>query len=106
MNNNPLNYLGIARRSGNIILGTDGVIGSLSRKKLALVIVTEDSSASTKDKLDKKCHFYQVPMIVKYQASELSQAIGVKGIHVIGVTNQGLASGFMKALERGDLYEG
>ena len=70
-----LNYLGIARRAGFLISGTDAVIASLE-KKAKLVIVATDASDATKDKISRKCFYYKVNILQEFNTEELAIAVG------------------------------
>lgn len=58
--------------------------------------VATDASDATYDKIDKKAYFYQVPIINKYSTEELSKALGIEVIKIIGISDLG----FAKALKR------
>ena len=98
--NKALNYLGLARRAGFLITGTDAVIASLENKA-RLVLVATDASSATKDKLSRKCYYYKVPMLDIYSTEEMANAIGQKNPKVIAITNDGFAKQILKINERG-----
>ena len=74
--NRILNYLGIARRAGFLVSGTDAVIASLE-KKAKLVVIATDASSATKDKLNRKCYFYKVNILEYFTTEELSTMLSV-----------------------------
>ena len=98
-----LNLLGIARRAGKLVLGTDSVVKVLPSKKVTIVFVASDASSATYDKLDKKCFFYQVPVVNNFSTEELSKALGVTSIKVVALMDQGFAKVMKEELERGDI---
>ena len=100
--NKVLNLLGLARRAGKVILGTDSVIKFLPTKQIKLIFVATDASDATYDKIDKKAYFYQVPIINKYSTEELSKALGIEVIKIIGISDLGFAKALKKEIERGD----
>lgn len=100
--NKGLNLLGLARKAGKVVLGTDSVIKVLQIGQIKLILVANDASNSTYDKLDKKAYFYQVPLINNYSTVELSKAMGIGQIKVIGITDSGFALALQKEIERGD----
>lgn len=101
--NKILNMLGIARRAGKLVLGTDSLINAFPSKKVKLVFIASDASEQTIDKFDKKAYFYQVRIINKFNTEELSKALGVTSIKVIGLLDEGFAGAILKELERGEL---
>lgn len=53
-------------------------------------------------KLIKKLIFNQVPIINKYSTEELSKALGIEVIKIIGISDLGFAKALKKEIERGD----
>lgn len=88
--NKVLNYLGIARRAGLLIAGTDPVIESL-KNKAKLVFVAIDASDATIDKIEKKCFFYKIKLIKKYTTLEIGNAIGLENPKLIAITDAKIA---------------
>lgn len=88
--NKILNYLGIAKRAGYFISGTDAVIAGLS-KKVKLVILASDASSATKDKIIKKCYYYHVKIVEQFTTEEIASAIGQVNPKVIAITDKGIA---------------
>ncbi|MBQ8292170.1 MAG: ribosomal L7Ae/L30e/S12e/Gadd45 family protein [Bacilli bacterium] len=106
MNKKSLNYLGIAKRSGNILCGTDMVVKSLSGGKIKLILLASDASANTKDKIIKKAYFYEIPVMETFTSSDLSKAVGKDHIMVMALIDEGLTKAFLKEVEREVAYEG
>lgn len=96
-----LNLLGIAKRAGKLVMGTDSVLSIFPSKKIKLLFIASDASDATRDKFDKKAFFYQVSVVNKYTTSELSASLGVAQIKLIGVIDQGFAEALIKEIERG-----
>lgn len=106
LNRRSLNYLGIAKRSGNLICGTDMVVKSLPASKIKLIILANDASSNTKDKIIKKAFYYQIQVCEEFNSSDLSKAIGKDHIMVLAIVDEGLKSAFLKEVEREVAYEG
>lgn len=104
--NKVLNLLGIARRAGKLVMGTDSIIKVLPSKKIKLIFIAKGASLATTDKIDKKAFFYQVQVVNIFTTEELSKALGVGSIKIIGVVDDGFAKSMKKEIERGDLNEG
>ena len=81
--------LGLCRKAGSLVIGTDLVTKSLPSKKIKLVIYTSDASANTEKRITDKCKFYGVECIKAQNSSEeISSAIGKKSsVCVLGVTD-------------------
>ena len=95
--NKILNLLGLAKKARKLVLGTDTSVAMLKSNKLTLLVIATDASDSTYDKLEKKAYFYH-----KFTTEELSNALGVNQVKVIGITDAGFASAILKEVERGD----
>ena len=98
MNTRILNMLGIANKAGKLVTGEDSVISGLQKRKVKMVFVSNDASASTVDKFDKKCFFYHVDCITLFNYEELSSAIG-RNRKIVGVTDSGICDAIKKIME-------
>ncbi len=94
-----LMLLGLAKRAGKIIVGTDAVISKLRENKLKLIFVASDSSLSTIDKLEKKAFYYNVLVIKSFSSSELSHSLGILHSKVIAVTDEGFVKKMISYLD-------
>ena len=101
-----MNYLGIAKRSGNLLCGTDTVVHSLASKKIKLLFLASDASENTKDKIIKKAFYYQIQVCEAFDSYELSKAIGKDHVMVMAIVDEGLKKAFLKEIEREVAYEG
>lgn len=86
-----LMLLGLAKRAGKVVVGTDAVISKLQGNQLKLIFVASDSSLSTIDKLEKKAFYYNVKVIKSFSSMELSHCLGTLHNKVIGITDEGFA---------------
>lgn len=93
-------YLGLARRAGKTVLGTDAVLKNLNKKQTYIIFVANDASIATIDKVEKKGFFYQIPVIKKYSTDELSKALGTTNQKVVGINDQGFTKAILSELER------
>lgn len=86
-----LNNLGLAKRSGKTIIGTDKVSEGLRNNKVLLVFLANDTAFNTTKKITDKCNSYTCELITKYNSDELSQALGMLNCHVVGIIDRGFA---------------
>lgn len=107
MNKNKiLQLLGLARRSGNLVMGTDAVIDNMANLKL--IMLANDASNKTIDKITKKAYFYGVTVIDVFTTIELSHAIGKTNQKMVGISDEGFTKKINELLieERiGENYE-
>ena len=106
MNKRSLNYLGITKRSGNLICGTDMVVKSLPSGNIKIILLAKDASDNTKDKIIKKAFYYQIQVCEAFDSYELSKAIGKDHVMVMAIVDEGLKKAFLKEIEREVAYEG
>lgn len=83
--------LGLARRSGNLVVGTDVVVEGLRNNKVQLIFLASDSAKNTVKKITDKAKTYNVSVISTYTCESLSLAIGKTNCHVIGIIDRGFA---------------
>lgn len=90
MNSKFLSLLGLSRRAGSSIIGTDLVTKALPSGKVKLVIYATDSSNNTEKKITDKCKFYGVECVKSiYTSDELSHAVGkLSSVCVIGISDE------------------
>ena len=75
INNNILGLIGLAMKAGKIAFGADSVEESILKRKVKLVIVSEESSERTKSKFIKLCQNYNIPIIIDGNIDDLSKTI-------------------------------
>ena len=105
MNDKFLSLLGMARRSGNLCLGHDAAVSSVVKNKAQLCIISEEGSERLKKEMKHACSFEgkNIPVIiVNYEITELSKAIGSKAA-VVTVADEGFASALVKRYEEGQI---
>ena len=99
-----LNALGLCARARKLITGTPMVCESLrGAKKPFLVLCAADNSENTAKKLNDKCSFYGVPIVIlNATGTSLADAVGKKGRQVaaVAVTDESLCRLVNTSLER------
>jgi ribosomal protein L7Ae-like RNA K-turn-binding protein len=82
--------LGLAKKAGAVIAGTELVIDSVRKKKACHVFVCSDASPGTLKKLRDKTDFYKVPMTeISLNMSELSRCVGLmRPAAAVSLTNK------------------
>ena len=98
MNNKLCGLLGIARRSGHILIGFDAVRAALLANKTQLILLASDCSPKTEKELrfaaeDKTC-----PVIkVESNKDAFTTALGMqKPVAIIATDDRGFAAAMMK----------
>lgn len=98
-----LNLLGLALRAGKIETGTEKVMASIRAKRYKLVILADDASDNSKEKIIRLAENNNVPLVVWGTSDVLADAIG-KGITIaIGIKDAGFAKTIKKKFETEDM---
>lgn len=103
-----LQLLGLCRKSGNLISGTDLVIDAVrsagGKNAAVLVVCSEKASAGTIKKVRDKCTFYKKELLmIPHTPDEIGHAIGKLSLAaVLAVTDRGLADLILKEAEKLD----
>lgn len=89
MNSKFLSMLGLCRRAGAVIIGTDLVTKALPSGKIKLVMYAGDSSANTEKKITDKCRFYNTECVkLTYGGGDIAHAIGkMSTVSVVGIAD-------------------
>ena len=103
MTNKIYGLLGISMKAGKIVFGTDSTMDMISRRRVKLVIIAEDSSDRTIRHFKEKCDEYNIPYYIFGNKDEISKAIGKENKAVIGIKNKNLADAIKKILDGGDV---
>ncbi len=89
----PLNLLGLGMRAGSVVVGTGGVRAALQRDELALVMVANDCSSRTEEKVLRLARARGVPLVVGPSADDLGRSVGRGSVQAVGVRDAKLATG-------------
>ncbi len=102
--------LGIARKAGRTIIGTDLVLNALAKDnpKVHLVLASECASENTQKRIGDRCSYYHAEhFTIPQTPSELSHLLGkTSSVCCIGITDSGFAEGLKRYLTNEDLQEG
>ena len=99
-----LSLLGIAKKAGKVISGTDMAVESIrsgKKSSVKLLLIASDASANTRKRINNTSAYYNVPLIVTdADKSELSKLTGHGSeLSVIGITDDGFAQAMLKTKE-------
>lgn len=93
MTNKFLQFLGLTKRSGNLIEGYNKCEEFIKKgKKLYCIVMSNDVSENTKKKFLNYCREYNIPIINEYTKSQLGNILGMSEINIIGVCNKGMSN--------------
>ena len=98
-----LALLGIAKKAGKTVSGTDMAVESVrSGKKSAvkLFVTAENASQNTVKRITNTSAYYGIPIVTVSDKATLGHTVGsTSEISTVGVTDQGLAEAMIKATQ-------
>lgn len=91
-NNKIVSILGLCKKSGNLTFGYDSCIDSINKKKSKLILVANDLSYNTKQKLYNKINIDECNLIclTNFSINDIGNILG-KSCGIISVNNTGFA---------------
>lgn len=100
MQNKLHRYLGFAKKSGNLISGFQTSVFAMKKRKVKLLIISDDAAENTVNKIEKEAKRYKV-VYRKYGAStDLSRATGTAGRTVFAIIDQNFADVILKEIDQ------
>jgi len=94
-NERILGMIGLARRAGKLVMGTDAVIQTVQSKKPPfLVVAVSDASDRTKKQITDKCTFHGVRLIILDESGDtLAHFAGKKetALSAVCICDRGMA---------------
>jgi len=87
--------IGLARKAGKLIVGTDSVIDQIRKNKVSLVLILNDASENTKKKLHDKCAFYGVECKEIENSANLERILN-NNKKALGISDKGFAEAIKK----------
>ena len=96
--------LGISKKAGKVIAGTnlvvDGIRSGSPAKCPCAVFLASDASANTRKRITNSCTYYEIPLYdIPMTVAEIGDAIGKSGsISAVGIADAGLADALAKLI--------
>ncbi len=92
-------YLGFAARAGKVVTGYNTCLSMIPRRKVRLVIISEDTGENTQKKLSQKCGSYGIEYRIYGKAEDLSAMTGKTDKGIFGITDAGFAESISKEID-------
>ena len=94
--------IGLARKAGKIVSGTDFVCDAIRNKKIFLVVCSESVSDNTRKKISDCCAYYHTELHFADVSKEtLGKAIGKSFTDSVGVADKNLSELISRNINRG-----
>ena len=97
-----LRLLGLARRAGAVVSGTEAVRGAIRQGEARLILMAEDASVPQMDKVRRTLRNRPVPQVILGDRAILGAAVGRAPVSAVAVTGVS----FAKELQRKLNFEG
>jgi len=91
-----LSTLGLAYRARKAVLGEE-VLNRIGKVKL--MFIASDISEKSRERFEKKCHYYDIVHIDRFDSESLSDALGRNNVKVIGILDEGFKETLLKESE-------
>ncbi len=98
-------YLGFAARARSLSTGYNTCIFMMEKRKLKLLILTEDLSENSKEKMHRVAKQYEVPCRTYGKMDDLSHITGTEGKGIFGLADKNLADAIVSEIDRQSLEE-
>lgn len=82
----PISKLGLAFKAKKVVWGEKAVLAHMTEIKL--IILARDAGQNITTKIQKKAHFYELPILTSFSSDEIEKAIGKRTI-CLGITDEG-----------------
>ncbi len=97
MEKNTAGVVGLARRAGALVHGTNNVLEAVRSKKALLVLIASDVSDNTKKNITDKAAFYSVKTeMLDITVEELGRIIGKGGTAAVALTDDNFVKAYRK----------
>lgn len=93
-----LNYLGLARRAGKLVIGHDAVFLSVRQGRASLVLLTEDASPRHKRELDA-AGFSEKSVYIPFSMTQAGIATGKKSC-IYALEDEGFSKAVLNTLSK------
>lgn len=99
MNNKFLQFLGLVKKSGNLIEGYNRCEEILKKKKIYLFIFSTELSINSKEKFVRYCKDKSIPFLENFSKVDLGISLGRSEINILAITEENMAK---KLIELGE----
>ena len=92
MTNKIYSMLGMAKKAGKLLTGSDVCEKALKSGRISLIIISGDSSEGTAKKFRDMCSFRNIPYRIFGNRNTLGKSTGKDEIVIIGLQDKGFSN--------------
>ncbi len=100
MRNKVSSYMGLAKKAGQLISGTNTCAFAMKKGKVRLIILAGDISENGEKKIMKEINRSGVKFVKYGKGDELSRAVGSEGRSVFAVCDENFAEVIFEEIDR------
>ncbi|MGI6778163.1 MAG: L7Ae/L30e/S12e/Gadd45 family ribosomal protein [Acetivibrionales bacterium] len=93
-------FIGLAKKSGNLVSGEDACRRAIKSGKVFLVVVAEDASENTKKEFTNACRYRGIDICLFGKKELLGRHIGKSVRAVVGILDRGFAESLKQKIFR------
>lgn len=102
--NKFFNFLGLIRKSGNLVMGYNKCEEIRNKRNVYLFIISNDASESTRKKFKNHCISKNISLIEDFTKEELGYPIGRDEMKILAITDKSMAEKVKSLYEEGKKY--
>ena len=95
-----LNLIGIARKAGAVVSGSNSVLQELAKPSASLLVVATDAAAGTAEKILNRAKGSEVPFVKMFNKQTLGSAVGRDERSHLVLTNKRFAKNLILEIDR------
>ena len=99
--NKGLRYLGLAKKAGRVMTGSNTCAIGMERGKVSLLILAGDMAGGSREKIERIAERTGTNRVVWGDSEELSQITGTAGRYVFAVTDEHFAEIILQEINAG-----
>ncbi|MBR0277548.1 MAG: ribosomal L7Ae/L30e/S12e/Gadd45 family protein [Clostridia bacterium] len=84
--------LGLAKKAGKVLCGSEPVVSGIRNRKIRIVIISKNASERTKKTIEDKCKSYGIKYIFVNKSEDLCRAVGKDNCVAAAVTDKNFAN--------------
>lgn len=97
--NSFLQFLSLAKKSGNLVEGYNNCEIILNKKNIFLFVFSNEISYNSEKKFVRYCKFNNIRYIKEFSKHELGNSLGRQEINILCVTDKNISNKLLSILE-------
>ena len=99
MQNKIYMFLGLARKANAVIIGEESCLKAIRKKKVSFILIAQDTSDNTKDKIISSCNYHKVDYRMFGEKELIGKFIGKNITAIIGINNNGFVKKLVEMID-------